>query len=215
MPGERHGTASWPGVIAVENCTLTVSHGISPATAVLTMQPQDHFPDAHGNLTIEDGVGAVTFTDCKVDSLVVEQTDNGMVWRLSIVDRRWRWRELGKIEGEYNQLDPFGKLIPWTIRSPKELAKLCLEEMGESNYDIDNLPPGTEQPDPLAPPPINAQGGTGVNNTSAVNPPVRWDGIPPAHALQQLAELAHLVRLPRGLAAPPGQGAAGARRRGG
>jgi hypothetical protein len=180
MADVRHGVMSYPGVVALESGTYTVSHGISPGVACLKVQPQVGLPAQHGDLVITDGVDTVTVPGCRLNGLKVGMDDRGAFWSLEIVDRRWRWRELGAIFGAYNQLDPHGKLIPWTIRSPTELAALCLEAMGETNFTL-NLPPGLSNPGHATTAP--------VPNVSGVNPPINWEGLPPAVALQQVAEL--------------------------
>jgi hypothetical protein len=180
MAGELHGIAIWPGAIAVEGCTYTISHGISPGTAILRMSPQPVFPDMQGDLVITDGNESVTIPGCKVDDLKVEQDSNGVYWSLTIVDTRWRWRDLGAITGCYNQLDPHAKLYPWGIQSPTELAILCLNALGVTSYTL-NLPPGIDNPGPNVAQPIV--------NVSGTNPPVNWNYLPPAQALQQLAEM--------------------------
>ena len=113
--------ASWPGVIAVAECRGTVSHGISPASFVLVTYPQEKAPDEFGNLVIGDGARKITLKDCKVDAISGTASSGGQTWTLSILDRRWKWAG-GKISGRYNQQDKRGKFIPWTIRSPEELA---------------------------------------------------------------------------------------------
>jgi hypothetical protein len=178
--GVIHGTASWPGAIAVESCTYTCSHGITPGVAILRIQPQLVFPDTFGDLVISDGNKTVVIPGCKLDALKVEQDESGTVWSLEIVDRRWKWRTLGFINGAYNQLDIHAKLYPWTIRSPTELAEACLAEMGETGFAV-VLPPGLNYPGPLVEQPIV--------NSSGVNPPINWEAVPPAQALQQLADL--------------------------
>ncbi len=175
-----HGTAIWPGVRSVESCTYTIGHGITPGTAVLKMQPQSVFPAMFGTLVITDGTGTVAIPGCKINSYKVDQDESGTVISLEIVDGRWRWRDLGGMLGCYNQLDPHGKLIPWTIRSPTELALLCLQALGVSRFSL-NLPPGLNYPGPFI--------STPIPNISGVNPPINWNGIPPAQALQQVAEL--------------------------
>lgn len=175
-----HGSASWPGVIGVESCVYTCSHGISPGVAVLRMQPQAAVFAMYGDLAITDGFRTVVIPACRVNSVKVDQGDGGTCWNLEIVDRRWRWRSLGGISGCYNQLDPKGKLIPWTIRSPTELAGLCLEAMGEVGYSVD-MPDGLAYPGPS---------GTRrpTINTTGVNTPVDWIAVPPAQQLQSIAE---------------------------
>lgn len=179
MAGDVHGICSWPGATAIEGASYTVSHGISPGTANLRVQPQPNFPDEQGDLVFDDGYGKVIIPDCRLEDLKVERDDSGTFWSVVLADRRWRWRDLGTLSGWYNQLDPYGNLIPWTIRSPTELATLCLEAMGEVGYVLD-LPPGLGNPGLLV---------DFFIKPSGVNPPVSWDGIPPAQALQQVADL--------------------------
>ena len=184
MPIEIIQSALWPGVLGVESCSGTISHGISPAVFVITTDPQLAAPAESGSLVITDGFQALTLRDCKADVLKGRYGSDGQTWVLTILDRRWKWRG-ARISGRYNQLDPRGKLVPWTVRSPEELATLCLEAMGEKNYVI-RLPPGLKKADGekverfLRPGENFAQ--------SLANPRVSWDVIPPAEALAQLAD---------------------------
>ena len=68
MAAERHGQVDWPGAISVESCTFTLSHGISPSTAVLRIHPQDGPPQLQGGLQllprlVEVAEGAVDVAD--------------------------------------------------------------------------------------------------------------------------------------------------------
>ncbi len=184
---DRHGVATWDGAFAVESCTYTASHGISPGVANLRILPQSDFPSETSDLVISDGAASVTIPGCKIERMEILQDGDGFSWSLSILDRRWKWRDLGRISGTYNQPDPHGKLIPWTIRSPKELAILCLQAMGEKRYTID-LPPGLDREvgrkfAAKNPPWI------GVIPVTGTNPPVNWESETPAVALQNLCEL--------------------------
>ena len=181
-----HGVASWPGAIAVESCSYTLSHGISPGCALLKMLPQPSFPAEKGDLVITDGQVSITIPGCKVEQVLAEQGENGLTWSVAILDRRWVWRDCGQITGAYNQLDPHGKLIPWTIRSPYELAELCLKAMGETKYTID-MPPGYNRRDGIMHGQINPDH-IGLTPRAGVNPPVDWQQEVPAQALQSLCE---------------------------
>lgn len=186
----RGGIFTWPGVLAPISGTYTASQGITPGAARLVTAPQQLAPADSGLLTITDGVETIPIIDCKATQLTVDTVGTpageAFVWTLIILDRRWKWKELGGISGEYNQLDDHGKLIPWTIRSPTELVLLCLAEMGETAVVID-MPPGLTQADGLLwqtlfPPWI------GVTPVTGTNPPVNWTGTPPAAALANLCE---------------------------
>lgn len=177
-------TATWPGVLGVESCQGTLSHGIAPATFALVTYPQAARPAERGTLTISDGVRRpLALRDCKVSNVVGRSGADGQTWVLDILDRRWKW-QTGAISGRYNQLDPRGKLVPWSIRSPKELAVLCLKAAGETNYLL-FLPDGLTE---AAGRNFDRFLQLGENfPQSLANPPVEWDVIPPMVALSQLA----------------------------
>jgi hypothetical protein len=166
--------------------TYTVSHSITPDVAVLTTHPQPNPPAEFGDLVFGDGTRTVTLRDCKVSRMTGRTDGSGTSWTLEVLDRRWRWDGLGSIFGEYNRLDNQGKLVPWTIRSPTELATLCLQAMGEENFAI-NLPPG-----------LPSTVGESIDKYLALgdsfpqtqtNPPTVWTGLPPAQMLAQLADI--------------------------
>lgn len=188
---ERHGYATWPGVQGVISCRYTMSQGISAGCATLRILPQDPKSIARtGTLTITDTFGKVEFPDCiVVDDQIGGDPQTGFISTLRIWDRRWKWRGLGQISGAYNQLDKRGKLLPETIRSPEELAILCLQAMGETKVTI-HLPKGLTRKD--------GQDWQGLNPswynttpTTGTNPPVNWEAgtITPAAALQQICDL--------------------------
>jgi hypothetical protein len=180
----RKGRFIWPGIASPVEGTYTISQGITPGVACLKCNPQGNFAET-GDLIITDDVAKIVIPDCKVDRVRQEyDRRGGYIWIVEILDWRWKWRDLGGIFGLYNQLDNHGKLIPWTIRSPYELTRLCLEEMGVTKYEID-MPAGLTRADgekhqTLNPPWI------GVVPTTGTNPPVQWIGVPPAQALESL-----------------------------
>lgn len=175
----------FPGVVrGIMHGVYFNSHGISPGTVTLTTNIQDTPPAESGNVTFTDGARSVTLYDCRVTELIERSEGASRYWTLTIADRRWRWKT-GAIWGRYNQHDSQNKLIPWTIRSPKELAVLCLEEMGERNYQI-HLPDGLKRDDGKD---IDRYLQLGENfPQTGTNPPTSWDGLPPAVALSNLAE---------------------------
>lgn len=183
--GVIHGIASFPGVLSIERAEFVMSHGVSPGLITIVTHPQPNPPAMYGTFTIADGSGSISVPGCRVDDLRSETGGSGTTWTLYLVDRRWRWRDLGALAGSYNETDTHGKYIGKTIRSPTELAILCLERMGEVGYSV-VLPPGLTSAD--------GQGITGFlpNGTnfaaSGTNPPVTWVATPPAQALQSLAE---------------------------
>lgn len=178
---------SYPGVRnGVTEFTYWCSHSASPGKAVLVTAPQiGPPPDESGDLVFGDGSNRIHLRDCRVDELLETQSMDGIIWTLTISDRRWRWRT-GSIKGRYNQYDRQNKLIPWMIRSLKELATLCLEEMGERGYQIE-LPPGLSRKDGDK---IDEYLRLGQNfKQTGTNPPINWDGsVPPAVCVSEIAE---------------------------
>jgi len=188
-PGTRILDVTYPGIKnGVRSFRYDCQHGISPNTALIVTNPQDQPPAGFGTLTWSDGVMAGALAECKLKKVTAQIQGDGFVYTLEILDRRWQW-EYGTFPGgggHYNQLDPNNKLIPWTIRSPTELALLCIQAMGVKSFRINGLPNGLSSTDGLKQ--INYLQ-TGQNYPiTAANPPVNWDGIPPAIALSELCE---------------------------
>ena len=183
----RKGVALWQGVVGTAHATYTLSHGITPGCILLSINPQPLGSFAsEGDMIFDDGVSRIVLRDCKVLSLKRRgDTQQGFVDTVEILDHRWRW-QLGAISGTFNLLDDNKKLIGWSIRSPTELAILCLRAMGETKFDI-NLPPGLSSTAgslafQLNPPWM------GVVPITGTNPPVNWEGEIPACALASLCE---------------------------
>ncbi|MCX8092493.1 MAG: hypothetical protein N3I86_16450, partial [Verrucomicrobiae bacterium] len=66
---------------------------------------------------------------------LIENAGRARVYRVRIQDRRWKWR-FGQISGEYNvrRDDNQQNFLLGTARNPQQLARLCLDAMGEQNY---------------------------------------------------------------------------------
>lgn len=161
------GLAHFPGVGQVVSASISFAHGISPSVAMLEIVPQNRLTADVGTLSFTFGNQRVDFTNCKVDNHSLQWTARGQIWRLAIFDRRWKWR-WGKIGGRYNLRAGDGKIQgvgakDSTEKTPQEMARLCLEAMGERRYDVGNMP-----------------------NDS--RPEVDWDEMPPAEALASLCD---------------------------
>ncbi len=130
--------------------------------------PQAASPAVVGTLVLTFGETRVEFPDCKLDYGTVERTAGGLICRLALLDHRWRWR-FGQISGTYNvrrddsQLQKNADDADNSERTPQQLATLCLEAMGETQFDVGDLP-----------------------NES--RPSVEWDCVVPADALAALCD---------------------------
>lgn len=162
--------AYYPGIDQVIDCTYTLSHGITPGIAMLTVAPQSQWPDRTGTLTLDDGNGGVVeFHDMIIDRASFQLNSSGQIIRLSLLDRRWKWR-YGHIRGHYNlrsaRENPNGStpreifqvkvpkdldrhvsdpevIDPSTEAKPQELATKLLQAMGERNFNVGLLPNNT------------------------------------------------------------------------
>lgn len=141
--GDIKGVMRFPGINKVLDGSFTLSHGPSPSAATLTIIPQE-ITELVGPLTITDGREEVVFSDCLIDKASMARDSRGRVVSLTIYDRRWRWR-WGRISGRYNIRTSASQDDPdeGTVRSPQELAALCLAAVGEADYDIAQLPDTT------------------------------------------------------------------------
>lgn len=182
----RKGCFYWPGVQSPVQGTYTSSHGVSPGVAVIKCLPQNEPYEPVGDLTISDGVNTIVIPDCKLDRVRREMEGDGWVDFLEIFDWRWKWRDLGYIKGLYNQIDPHTKLIPTTIRSPRELVQLCLDAMTNVGRVEIDMPDGLDKAVGEAHAVINPVW-VGVVPTTGTNPPINWDTPRvPAQALEEL-----------------------------
>lgn len=151
------GLARFPGITHLLSATISLGHGISPGSAQLRIAPQESFPHETGTLSISYGETSLEFPDCKLDRSNVRRGEDGERWTISLMDRRWKWR-FGQVSGKYNvwredatlqqgTASPgSGELVANTERSPQQLAALYLDALGETGYDVSELPDETRPP---------------------------------------------------------------------
>jgi hypothetical protein len=175
------GVMSWPGVNQVIEGSFTLCTGTSPSVCTLTIEPQLGTVAEHGTLQFSFGPTLIQLPGCKVDRAAFEYSEQGLLWQLSILDRRWRW-QFGGISGVWNERHPdvgtapavgahdvlplpvpTGVIDQRSEATPQALAILCLVAMGEEVYDVSQLP-----------------------NDS--RPEVRWQHDNPAQELARLVE---------------------------
>lgn len=158
----NHAIPTFTGITKIKSANYTLAHGISPGAAVLEISPQQYLSTEVGNLTFLFNGTVITFPLCRVDVPSIRRSADGYIAGLTILDRRWAWRD-GEISGRYNQVSP-DTTAPFDmtlVRSARWLAELCLQAMGEVNFDVSQLPDN-------------------------VYPPVDWDRTNPAYALQEI-----------------------------
>lgn len=122
--------------------SFTLSHGVQPSTATIeVVHPTRQVRLANGALRIvQNGRNVANFKGCAiVDVFRVNAETN--VYTVKIADRRWKWQiGGGTISGRYNVRRPDGTVIAETQKTAQELAKLCLDALGERGYDVSQLP---------------------------------------------------------------------------
>lgn len=144
MADPIRGLAFWPGVKQVLEASFTLSHGITPSVCVMEILPQPGDVVAeYGDLVFTFGDTTLAFLGCKVDRASFQYSESGLLWQLSIFDRRWKW-QFGLMYGDYNThytgIGDFGSIDAKTKKSPHELAILLLTEMRETVVDVTQLP---------------------------------------------------------------------------
>lgn len=166
--------AEFPGIQTgnILAASIDVVHGIWPSVAVLTIIPQPEIPTLIGTLTFTSGKGVpnevtLSWPKARINEASFQRNDRGEVWQLSIFDRRWKWA-YGSIWGRYNIRKDDGSLVGWgtsksSERTPQELARLCLDAMRETSYDVGLMP-------------------------NDLRPEVDWDFDNPAEALADLCD---------------------------
>ncbi len=158
---------TYPGITDYLSVHYTLSHGTQPGKVLVRCVAGTNRPAGQGTARFIDPTTGVTvqLPDCRIDSAHMELTSRGeQVIRIELLDQRWRWR-LGKISGQYNlRTEDASQIVPGTEKSPRELAKLCLAEMGTHLADLSQMPNETR-------------------------PFIDWDVTQPAAALASLAEM--------------------------
>lgn len=156
------GTFTFPGITGVISASATFAIGISPSVTSVTMPPNPSLTQLGTAVWAYGGSTIRSLPNSAVDEIRVSRSGGATTWIVSILDRRWMW-EYGQISGEYNiQVDD--NVLVSSEKTPRELAEICLEAMGETGYDI-TLVPADDRPY------------------------IKWEVEVPAKALAELLEL--------------------------
>ena len=170
----QYGSITFPGIKAILSGQFSLTTGITPSVAVLTILPQSSPIPFVGALTITDGVHTIQFQDCLVDSNTFQFNDEGQVWQLAIKDRRWKWNRMsggGAVSGLFGIKDDNGEYMVSKAGQPdsvttkvslEQLLRYCFLALDENNPDLSEVP--------------------------YANPEVHWDYTTPADAISELCE---------------------------
>jgi len=162
MSNPPQGLMRYPGITSIKQGSYILSHGIEPGAFTLTFPAQKNFAVKFGAVQLTYGGDTITWPDCRMDLASLKSSSSGQMMTVRILDRRWRW-QFGEISGSYNYRGPDGTIEAKSEKTPQELAKLLLKAMGETRFDVNQLP----------------------NN---VFPQVEWDYSNPAEELANLCD---------------------------
>lgn len=152
----------YPGIEQVESASITRGMGITPSVFQISIAPQARAVETDGTLELSFGNVRISFLSCHLDSSSLSYNANGYLVSLNLVDRRWKW-QYGSISGSYNLRNDDFTIRSETEKTPRQLATLCFEAMGENNFDVGALP-------------------------NVARPTVEWEGENPAQALANLCD---------------------------
>lgn len=136
-------TVSYPGIPGIRALRFPFSRGVSPSIGTIYCLPFDGLdPEGPLRLGLDDG-DTLEFPDCAVATAHIRQhRDRGWpIWAVHFLDRRWRWR-FKRCWGDWNRRLSDGTVDEATQKTPGELAALLLAELGESGYDVSQMPSG-------------------------------------------------------------------------
>lgn len=138
---------AYPGVQQPVSVRYTRGHGTYPGHAILEFLPQSAPISPIGTLSIGFNGFGVNIVGCRADFGTLRMNTNGQTAMIKLLDRRWAWHgsgddRFGEITGRYNVRQTDGTIDPVTERTPQQLAALLLNAMGESLYDVSQLPNG-------------------------------------------------------------------------
>jgi hypothetical protein len=175
----------YPNLPGLIQGSYTASHGISPGVIQLRTQVGSVVPASGGTIVISDGINPpLPLLNCRIERFTQDQTGTGVDWIFVLSDTRWQWKYT-VASGWFNQLDPQGKLIPRTVRSPYEIMVFLLTQMGVENYTID-APPGLSSKDVAQIPGFLP---SGINfPIVGINPPMDFYGENASVILAQFCE---------------------------
>ena len=133
------GLFYFAGIRSLVSASFTFTPGISPNACTLYIAPQAENIADVGPLVLQYGGQRLVFPECKADKADFELGGDRRIMAITVLDRRWKWKLHGRISGYYNVKKGDG-LDPATIKSVRQLAAMCLDAMGESRYDVSQLP---------------------------------------------------------------------------
>src|SRR6516225_2104326 len=93
MGAVRQGLFQFPGIDQIIAADFPFAgHGITPSVAVIEMVPQQSISQIDGDLTITFDDLVLVIPDCRLNRSSFQYNERGLINRLELCDKRWRWR---------------------------------------------------------------------------------------------------------------------------
>lgn len=127
------------GVELPKSAIVPRTLGWMPNSIVVIALPQSSPIPPEGTLTLVHDANTVTIPQVRIDSFNIRLSTGGHVVYIRAMDRRWRWK-FKLISGRYNIRLADGTIDPATQKTTQELASLLLSAMGETGFDVRQLP---------------------------------------------------------------------------
>lgn len=134
-----------PGIDKFIGASYVDTLGLLPSAVIADIVPQATFPFQLVPVLMGDGLNSFTLPDCAMDRSRLRINREGQITQITLLDRRWYWK-YGEINGGYNHRNLDGTIKAGTEKTPRELATLLLTAMGETGFDVSQLP-NTERPE--------------------------------------------------------------------
>lgn len=128
---------SFGPIQGVMNASFSLSRGEGPSACTITTPPVPSLDGRQGTLYLSDGFRSISFKQCVVGSFWPTSSE-GVLWRVAILDRRWKW-QFGQISGEYN-IWKAGERVLAREKNARELVKLVFAACGETDFDVSRVP---------------------------------------------------------------------------
>ncbi len=134
------GRFQFPGVSQYLSCEFTAGRGAAPSVGTLTIPFGASLPAVQGDLIFTGNGGTVVrHKEVRIGSATRRISGNGIVLVFQLLGRQWKWAD-GEISGRYNVRKKDETVDTDTQKTPRELATLLLQAMGESGFDVSALP---------------------------------------------------------------------------
>lgn len=159
----------WGNEPAEGGGNFTLQGGVEASRGALRFPLRANLPTV-ANLTLVSQAQTATFRNARITrSMVTSGQGYGRWQEITILDRRWQWATGHfAVYGEYNRNADDAARGGENRKTPRQLAEILLDALGEQNYNVTALP---------------------ANTAYGLGPAVAWDAADPASELEKLCAL--------------------------